>query len=440
MKTFTYIAHKLFIRDVKYANDIDITSNKDFDTNTNERETRVSYIKHVFNNNTDNLHANLIKCLFCFSNETKYEEIKKNLIDSFFVSNETKTSFLDFIREIQKIYWAFTMLVKYTKLRYYKNKVEHDLILTPISIKQRNVIRLCENNNMYLFTLNDLSRIITTAICNSPSFYSEPLAPKNPYSGVAFSKCNLYNIYFYMKERLYNVPEAIYKFFLSDFNLKLFEENNKLIIRDTYINQFVDNEDDDEIVENIYDMIHQYFVALDIDDEFPTKILIDTFKSAVTNYIHFKYNFDLSKRKPNFKLMVTKVKNIINKCPGFGRKIITIKNRKKYTSFITLNGNTEPVLYVKPRTKLSIVEDSSSDDEPSADIGNNSTDIGNNYTDISNNYTDIGNNLFQEFGEQLTIRLDEMIHNTNIQSNNLYDTDYFDSDDEIEYDESIFDP
>ena len=182
MKTFTYIAHKLFIRDVKYEHDIDITSNKD--TDINDRTTRVSYMKHIFNINTNNLHADLVKCLFLFSNETKYEEIKKNLIDAYFVSDETKTSFLDFICEIQKIYWAFTIFVNRAKLRYYKNKVEHDLLLTPISIKQRNVIRLCENNNMYLFTLNDLSRIIITAICNSPSFHSDPLAPKNPYSGV----------------------------------------------------------------------------------------------------------------------------------------------------------------------------------------------------------------------------------------------------------------
>jgi hypothetical protein len=417
MKTFTYIAHKLFIRDVKYEHDIDITSNKD--TDINDRTTRVSYMKHIFNINTNNLHADLVKCLFLFSDETKYEEIKKNLIDAYFVSDETKTSFLDFICEIQKIYWAFTIFVNRAKLRYYKNKVEHDLLLTPISIKQRNVIRLCENNNMYLFTLNDLSRIIITAICNSPSFHSEPLAPKNPYSGVAFSKCNLYNIYFYMKERLYNVPDAIYKFFLSDFNLKLFEDNNQLIIRDTYINQFVDNEDDDEIIDHIYDMINKCFIKLDIDDDFPNKILIDTLKSAVTHYIHFKYNFDLSKRRPNFKLMVTKVKNILNKCPGFGRKITIIKDRKKYTSFITLNGKTEPVLYVRPDNKPTIIDDSLSDDVSNADISNN---------------------LFQEFGEQLTIRLNEMIQDRNIQLNSSYDTDYFNSDDEIEYDESIFDP
>ena len=432
MKTFTCIAHKIFIRDVKYEHDIDITSNKDLDTNMNDRITRISYIKHIFNNNTDNLHANLIKCMFLFSSETKYKDIKNNLIDAYFISDETKTSFLDFIHEIQKIYWAFNILAKYAKLRYSKNKVEHDLILTPISIKQRNVIRLCENNNMYLFTLNDLSRIIITAICNSPSFYSEPLAPKNPYSGVPFSKCNLYNIYFYMKERLYNVPEAIYKFFLSDFNLKLFEDNNKLIIRDIYINQFVDNEDDAEIIDNIYDMINKYFINLKIDDDFPDKILIDTFKSAVTNFIHFKYNFDVSKRKPNFKLMVTKVTNIINKCPGFGRKIITIKDNKKYTSFITLNGNTEPVLYVKPRTKLSIIEDSSSDDEPSTEINNNIEDY--------NNSTDISNNLLLQFNEEFSIRLNDIIQNINIPSDNLYDTDYYDSDDEFEYDESMYDP
>ena len=51
MKTFNYIAHKLFIRDVKYEHDIDITSNKYI--TTNDRETRVSYMKHIFNTNKE---------------------------------------------------------------------------------------------------------------------------------------------------------------------------------------------------------------------------------------------------------------------------------------------------------------------------------------------------------------------------------------------------
>tara|TARA_B110000285_G_C14994885_1_gene548268 strand:+ start:240 stop:908 length:669 start_codon:yes stop_codon:yes gene_type:complete len=222
-----------------------------------------------------------------------------------------------------------------------------------------------------------------------------------------------------MKERFSIVPEVVHNFFISDFDIDVFGENHKLIIRYTYINQFVDNEDEDEIVEIIYDMIGEFFIDLDIHEDFPNDILINTFKSAVTNYIHYKYNFDLSKRITNYRLMSTKMNDIIKKCPGIGRKIFVFKDRKRYTSFITLNGRTEPVLYVKPSTTYDTVDNDIVEGEPNADISNNTSLV---------------------FSEEFSIRLNELIRETDIPTDDLYETDYFDSDDEIEIDESLYDP
>lgn len=422
MKTFTYIAHKLFIRDVKYKPDINFDT---YETYLADSIRHISYIEHIFSDQ-NNLHVDFMKCLFVLSNEPKFKELDKNIGDKFFISSENQILFLNFFSEVQKVYWAFANFAKRIKQRYSKNKVDRDLLLTPISITQRNIIQIYENNYKYLFTLQDLSHIIITAICNSPSFHSEPLNPKNPYSGVAFSKTNLYNIYFYMKERFSIVPEVIHKFFLTDFDIELFGDKYKLIIRDIFINQFVDNEDKDEIVENIYDMINEFYTQLKIHEDFPDDILINTFKSALINYLHYKYNFDLSKRSPNYRLMSKKMNHIIKKCPGIGRKILVIKDKKRYTAFITLDGRTEPVLRVPPLKSVISDMDISEDDEL--------------HSDISNNSTDISNNLFQEFSEHLSNRLDELIRETDIPPDYLYDTDYIDSDDEIEYDESLYDP
>ena len=419
MKTFTYIAHKLFIRDVKYEPDINTDTYKTIGTRLDDSIRHISYMEHIFDNQTD-LHIDFMKCVFVLSNESKFKGLNKNLGDTFIISSEKQTLFLDFFSKIQKVYWAFANFAKRIKLRYSKNKVDHDLLLAPISINQRNVLQLYDKDYcMYLFTLQDLSHIIIAAVCNSPMFHSEPLSPKNPYSGVAFSKSNLYNIYFYMKERFSVVPDIIQKLFLSGFNNEVFGENHKLIIRDTYINQFVDNEDEDEIVDNIYDMISEFFIDLNIDEDFPNDILINTFKSAATNYIHYKYNFDLSKRISNYKMMSAKMDAIIHKCPGIGRKIYVFKNRKKYTSFITLNGRTEPVLYVKPSTKYDIVDDDILEDESINNISNNTTLV---------------------FSEEFSVRLNELIRETDIPTDDVYDTDYYDSDDEIEIDESLYDP
>ena len=118
--------------------------------------------------------------------------------------------------------------------------------------------------------------------------------------------------------------------------------------------------------------------------------------------------------------MSRKMNHIIKKCPRIGRKLFVFKDNKKYISFVTLNGNTEPVLYVKPETKYTIVNDDTSEDE---------------------RVTDDSNNQSFEFDPEFSNQLDELIHVTDVQSDNLYDTDeYFDSDDEIEINEDLYDP
>ena len=426
MKTFTYIAHKCFIHDVNYHTDIDIDNCQSLGNVSHKSIGRMSYIEHIFKNSKNNLHIDFVKCVFVFSDEPKFKNIKNTYIDSFFFSGENRKLYIDFFCKIQKTYWAFNTLAKRIKSRHSKIKVTDDLFLTPILPSQTNVFRLYENNCSYLFTLQDLSRIIISSISNSPMFHSEPIPPKNSYSGVVISKSNLYNIYFAMKHQLAIVPNVIHQFFLCEFDIALFAKHNLLIIRDIYINQFVNNEDEDEIIESIYDMLQEY-PQISIDVEFPDNILIETFKSSVTNFLHFRYNFDASKKIPNYKLMSRKMNSIIKECPGIGRKIFVFKDGRKYTSFITLNGKSEPVLYVKPITKYTTIEDDISDDDTTEEgqIANES------------------NTSLFAFDPEFSTHLDELIHVTDVhvRTDNLYDTDdYFDSDDEIEVNEDLYDP
>ena len=101
MKTFTYIAHKLFIRDVKYEHDISIDTYKTIGTRLDDSIRirlddsirRISYMEHIFNINQTNLHANLIKCLFVLSNKPKFKELEQNIMDTFLISSENQNLF-----------------------------------------------------------------------------------------------------------------------------------------------------------------------------------------------------------------------------------------------------------------------------------------------------------------------------------------------------------
>lgn len=423
MKSFTYITHKLFIKDVKYTPDISIDNIDNIDNiDSIDNNTIKSCMSHIFNTHTieTNLHIDFVKAVFVFTDQSKFQELKKTYIDNLFFSDENRGLFLDFFCKVQRTYWAFNTLAKHIKSRYSKIKVTNDLFLAPILSSQKNMFRLYETNCSYLFTLQDLSRIIISAVCNSPMFYSEPITPKNPYSGIPFSISNLYNIYFAMRNQLAILPNVIYQLFLCEFNLSVFEKNNQLVIRDTYINQFIQNEDEDEVVESIYDML-QGFPKIKLDLEFPDKFIIESFKSVVIHFLHFKYTLDGSKRRIHYTIMNRKMNDIIQNCPTIGRKVFSLVNRKKYVSFVTLTGYSEPVLYVKQATKYIIVQDDTSEDEVAED----------NYAhDSSNN-----NNTSFVFDADFSNRLDELIHMTDVPDDNLYDTD-----DEIEVNEDLYDP
>lgn len=486
MKSFDYIAHKLLIRDIKFKENITPDNIHDFNAK--------SYTSHVFKDQSEQAHVNFMKAIFVISDKSnsnsKLNQFQAKYIESVFTSDDDRESFIVFFSKIQKTYWAFNRFATYIKKSRYVLNVNHDMFLTHISSKQKNVFCYYENNYIYLFTLQDLSRIIISAICHSTHFYPEPLLPKNPYSGLTFSTPDLYNIYFKMKESLLNVPTVIYQYFLSNFDIKIFKNANEVTIRNIYINQFIQNEDPDEVVEYIYDMLSPY-KQLQIDIDFPNSVLIDTFKHILIYYLRYKYSHDNSRRQYNYLCVRSRILEIIKNTPGFGRKIISFANGKKYVSFINIGGRhtvktpwvqSEPIVLTTNTITITNDTDSDTDIDTDTDTDNihhssaidsqTITRIDGIINDIESSET--GNCNTRDFFEnesngvsttntcndnfavdpQIMLRINEIIESvrtnettTNytitVESDNEngyhYNTDY-DSDDEIEFDEDMYDP
>lgn len=485
MKSFEYIAHKILIRDIKLKENINPHNIHDFNAKT--------YTAHVFKDQSEQAHINFMKVIFVISDKSnsnsKLNQFQSKYIESVFTSDEDRESFLDFFNKIQKTYWAFNRFATYIKKSKYVLNVNHDMFLTPISSKQRNVFCYYENKYIYLFTLQDLSRIIISAICHSTHFYPEPLLPKNPYSGLTFSTSDLYNIYFKMKESLLNVPTVIHQYFLSNFDIKSFKNKNEVIIRNIYINQFIQNEDPDEVVEYIYDMLSPY-KQLQIDIDFPNSILIDTFKHILIYYLRYKYSHDNSRRQYNYLCVRSRILEIIKNTPGFGRKIISFANGKKYISFINIGGkHTVKTPWVQ--SEITILNNNTNIDDENENENDTNTDIDNesiphnlpiysqirtrideivdsiensqpdnhNTPSVFENESNMGSNTNRNndnfiVDPQIIMRINEIIdsvrNNTpatnytiTVESDNEYGVDYnteFDSDDELEFDEDMYDP
>ncbi len=372
MKIFNLIGHNLFIPKLN----IDIKFNFD----KAPIGLHSTYIDNIFSTPENDLtHSNFIISNMLFDNShSKIDILKTNCFDNIFLNQIGKNNIIDFFYKIQHTWYVLYNFVNRIKRSYYKTKVDNDLYLNPIVESQKNCFKFFSNTNVYLFTLHDLSKIIISSICNSPDFHSHSLIPRNPYDGIDFTRSDLYNIYFAMKNTFINVPIIIHQYFLSNFDIKFFETNNQVIIRDNYIKQFIQNEDSEDIIDHVHDMLIPYNEKMNIDHDFPDNILIEELKTELLYYLYYTYSLDNSKKHSYRIKLKNAMYSIIKKTPSFGRKIINIENNKKYYSFVTKNGNTEKILYTKPiRT---IHETSSSSSSTTSTTSSNNSLVINNYS------------------------------------------------------------
>jgi hypothetical protein len=168
-----------------------------------------------------------------------------------FISDEVKKYITNLHIRSQRHYSTLSRFAHIFKMKRAPIIMNTDLYLNELRITDRNVIVLLQNNYRYLFAITDLNKIIETSLCNSPYFISEPIHIKNPYNKMPFSKSDLYNIYFQIKDRLMRTPDILYQFFLSNFNLTKFKRNNQVLIREKYIHRFIENEDKETLSDNI---------------------------------------------------------------------------------------------------------------------------------------------------------------------------------------------
>lgn len=245
-----------------------------------------------------------------------------------FINMDDKVYILNLHMRAQRRYFALCRLAFIFKFKRAPLIIATDLYLSNIKDDERNVITVFQNKQRYLFTITDLNKIIETAVCNSPYFVSEPLPVKNPYNNLPFSKSDLYNIYLQIRDRLIKTPQVIYQFFLSNFNLSKFQQNNRCLIREKYIEQFLVNEDKDTLISYIHSTL-TYNSKISIDDNFPDDILIRVFKPYLRLYLMMSYSLDISVRRVAKANLINKLKQFYIHNPQFGRKVVSITNNNK---------------------------------------------------------------------------------------------------------------
>jgi len=260
-----------------------------------------------------------------YSIQKKFSYFKKT-IDNIFMNEKTREEFIHKFCKIQKSYWIMNRLVRNYKWRKAEFRVKTDLILNPIRESQHNVITIMHDNSKYLFTVMDLKNIIESALSNSPFLFSTPLAPKNPYNNIPFDRATLYNIYFFMKKGNFVLSNMFHNYFLCNFNLKRFRDENEVIIRKKHIESYCNNSNLNELYHDGIEMIrmNRYTKQLRIDVEFPRKQFVDIMRPYLTLYYTSMFSLNISERNSSSTILNSKLRRFYNFNPKFGRRYVKL--------------------------------------------------------------------------------------------------------------------
>ena len=326
-------------------------SNKTFitiDKNT-EKEKYPSLfcdlLREIYNVETSNIiqqiiHIELYSYVinmyhFLLKGESNYTTLVKykftfltNVLENIFYNDETKDLFFSYFSKIQKTYFAFMRFARLYKYKKAVLQISTDLYMNELDEKHPNVFVLFQNNCKYLFSASDLVNIMNNNLSNSYLFFSEPLAPKNPYNNIVFDRATLYNIYFFMKSRPFAMPVLYQQFFNVDFDLEIFREDNEQLIREESIKRYVYSTSPNILYTTVVSMIetlksnHSKYKILCIHKNFPKNKLVEIMRPYLHLYYLSKfYVVGTEKITNSYEILVKKFDLFVRYNPYFGRKV-----------------------------------------------------------------------------------------------------------------------
>ena len=173
--------------------------------------------------------------IYCSHRKNRF--ILCNLFQNPFLNIKKKMFGILVYSYAQKLYNRLQYFSRHIKLRKSKN-INTNMNLCGDAISEKFAIRLYSNNSLYVFHCFELMKIMRYAITYIHSefgFYPAQVHPKNPYTNLHFTKTDLYNIYFQLKEKQIIIPTIIHLYFENDFALKKSSQFDKYFLFKTNI-------------------------------------------------------------------------------------------------------------------------------------------------------------------------------------------------------------
>ncbi len=309
-------------------------------------------IEHLKNHISDlNVNYYLIKNIILdksvpvsqLSNEleeksSKFKKLLYNL-NNLFITEKDRSILLSLFSRAERAYLNFNKLAFLYKWKKAKYGCTTDMYMNEISEKNKNVITVLHCNVKYLFTVQDIRKILNNSLKEGFEVYHTPIPCKNPYNNIPFNKAHLLHFYFSIKASSYNIPEIFNCYFLSNFSLKKMVTEYESNIRKEKIVNLSKMQQTFEIVDNIYDMIETYNKKhpdnkINIHGAFPKNQLISIFEPYLKYYYKSLYSLCMSSKNENTLFIDALLYNFHKFNPKFGRRVMKKNIFGKKTVFI----------------------------------------------------------------------------------------------------------
>ena len=274
------------------------------------------------------VHIDISRYIYNISH-AKYMSLNE-LLSNNFISDTLKDKIFTIFSKSQKTYHALSTFAKIYRYKKYPVVCSDDLsTLSPIDISKPNSFILLQKGSKYLFNLNELVRIIETALSHSVHFFADPQIPKNPYNNLVLTSVDLYNIYFKLKGTTRTMSIIFHLFFKYNFSIYNFRINEESFLRNYSIKKYVMNSPytllHNSVNEMLADNVHTNH--LDIDPDFPKDTLVNIFRPFL--YLYFLINYDIqetNKTEICSTLLYFKLQRFYQYNRAFGRRYIKIDN------------------------------------------------------------------------------------------------------------------
>ncbi len=267
---------------------------------------------------------------------TKHRYMKA-MCNNSFITYEIVDKFYISMSRVQRAYFGFERLARVWKYKHSIVQISHDLYMNEINPNDKKTLVLLQNGKLYYFSVSDLSKIIKNSITHAASYlFPEPLPIKNPFTNIIFTKSDLYNIYFKLRDSYCVIPYLIELFFRYNFDIFYLRKWHEKELLKHIIDTYIRDAPLSHLYDECLDMLYQYGFDRNIcpDNRFPREQFIQTMRPFLNLHLNIKCNPDkLVVMNLNYEIKY-RLKAFVTKYPLYGQAIHEIPLRFAHTPMI----------------------------------------------------------------------------------------------------------